>query len=796
MLTADQILAAIDAAEESAFGPKTSEIASDRADALDRYLGKPYGDEQAGRSQVVSRDISDVVEGVTANVLKPFIGGDRVVVFNPRGPEDEQAAEQESDYINFVVMERNNGFVVLNSAVKDALLLRNGYLKCGWTTRNDITIENYVGKTDDELAMLMEDEDVEVVAHTEYPDPFGQGAAQQIQQMPAQPPAAMPGMPPAPGNGPMLPQQMPMLHDVKVHRKRPTEYVEVLPAPPDEILVSQRSVEPSIQQADFVQHRTHKTLSELRELGYKVPDDIVDGEDGSETIEDFARSAFSSSADQWTDPTSIMARRLVLFKESWIRIDKDGDGIAELRRICSVGKNLLADEDADLIPIACFTPVLMPHRHLGVSIYDLVKDIAQIKTAMLRSHLDNRYLLNNAEKVVNVDAIENMDDWLISRPGGMKRVRGSVADAAMPLVVPDTGAGALQTLEYLDTIRENRTGYTKTAEGVRSDSLATQTLGELQMQQSQSGVRLEMIARTIAETGLRDLFRIVHAITLKHGTKAEKVRLRNQWIAVNPREWVRRTDLSISVGLGSTTGPQQMQNLQMLGMAQQQAMPLGIVTPENVYNTLSKLATAAGFKNPEEFFTKPQPGAQPPQHDDPLVQAEKIKQQTAMQIEPMKLQHQAGLEQAKMQSNVQQTQAEAQQVAMLKQFEIEKQMELERFKAEQQAMLEKYKIDKQVEADILKAQIAGSAQVKAAYKTQTGDDKDEVDTAQQQRDQFAQSHASMTAQLMEMVQRMAEDAQQPAVLHRGPDGRVAAVQRGNRMMQVQRGSDGRATGIQ
>lgn len=615
MLTDEQILAAIEAAEARAFGPQTSEVATDRADALDRYLGKPYGDEQPGRSQVVSRDISDVVEGVTANVLKPFVGGDRVVMFNPRGPEDEDQAQQETDYINFVVMERNNGFVVLNSGVKDALLLRNGYVKCGWTKRDDVTIEDYRGQTDEELTLLMEDDDVEVVEHAEYPA--------------FEAPQAMPGQPQP---------KVPSLHDVRVHRKAPTEYVEIMPVPPDEILVSQRSVEPSVQNADFVQHRTHKTLSELREMGYNVADDIVDDDEASETIEKLSRAASASEADVWSDPTRDPARRLVLFKESWLRIDVNGDGIAELRKVCQVGKTIFARDEADLIPVACFTPVLMPHRHLGISVYDLVKDIAQIKTAMLRSHLDNRYLQNNAEKVVNTERIENIDDFLVSRPGGLKRVKGPPGEAVMALVVPDTGTGALQTLEYLDSIRENRTGYTKAAEGMKSGSLATDTLGELQQQVSQSGIRLEMIARTIAETGLRDLFRIVHAITLKHSSREEKIRLRNTWHVVNPREWVRRTDLSISVGLGSTTGPQQMQNLTLIGQAQTQAMPLGIVTPENVYNTLSKLATAAGFKNPDEFFTKPQPNQQPPQKKDPLVEAQEVKTQGELQKAQMEQQ--------------------------------------------------------------------------------------------------------------------------------------------------------------
>lgn len=715
MLTDDEILAAIDAAEAVSLSPQSSEIASDRADALDRYNGKPYGDEKPGRSSVVSRDVADIVDGVTANVLKPFVGGDRVVTFNPRGPEDEEAADQETDYVNFVVMERNNGFVVLNSAVKDALLLRNGYVKVGWCKHDDVTIESYYGLSDEELALLAQDEDVKIVAHSEQP-------AYQVPQVMGQPP-----------------QQVPMLHDVKVHRLKPTEYCEILPAPPDEILVSQRATEPSLQKADFVQHRTRKTLSELRELGYKVADDISDSEDNNESVEDFAREVFTNG-DQWSDVTQNAARRLVMFKESWIRLDVDGDGIAELRRICQVGKNLLANEDADLIPIACGVPVLMPHRHLGVSVYDLVKDVAEIKTAMLRSHLDNRYLINNAEKVINVDAIENVDDFLISRPGGLKRVRGSVMDAVAPLVVPDTGAGALQTLEYLDSITENRTGYTKSAQGMKSNSLETDTLGEFQQQLTQSGIRLEMIARTIAETLMRDLYRLVHAMTLKYSSRSEKVQLRNKWVAVNPREWVRRTDLSISVGLGSLSGPQQTQSLMMIAQAQQQAMPLGLVTPRNAYNTACKLVTAAGFRVPDDFFTEPQkqpqtgPNGQPqmgpdgkpvmvdvppPQHPDPLVQAAQIKAQADQQIAMVKHQADGQVAQAKAQADAMAQQARTQADIQIQQHKIQSDAQLEVLKMKMQLELDAQKHAMEQNNAIVIARINAEAKVAAANVTAT-----------------------------------------------------------------------------
>ena len=241
-LSDEELLAAIDAAEAVAIGATQGDIATDRADAIDRYLGRAYGDEQAGRSSVVSRDVADVVEGVLANVLKPFVSGDQLVQFDPLSQEDEEQAKQETDYVNYVVLERNNGFLVLVSACKDALLLRNGYVKANWKKRSDVIIETYTGQSDEELALLLQDKDVEVMAQREYPDPMAMGAMDQT------------GMP-----------VETLLHDVRVRRARPTEYVEVVPVPPDEVLVSDRATGPSLQDVDFVQHRVQMSLSDVRQ---------------------------------------------------------------------------------------------------------------------------------------------------------------------------------------------------------------------------------------------------------------------------------------------------------------------------------------------------------------------------------------------------------------------------------------------------------------------------------------------------------------------------------------------------
>jgi hypothetical protein len=767
-LTDESLLAAISAAEQQALGGSSGQVATDRADAVSRYYGKPYGNELPGRSSVVSRDVADVVEGVVANVVKPFVGGDEVVRFDPISAEDEAAAEQETDYVNFVALERNNGFVWLVSAIKDALLLRAGYIKCQWEVRQDVITETYDGLAPEEVQIILGDKDVEVIEHSEYP------AFAPVMGM-TEPP--------------------PMLTDLKVKRTKPTEYVRIDPCPPDEVLVSERARTPSLQDVDFVQHRTRKSLSELRQAGYKVDDDIQDDESG-DTQEELGRQRFGES-DSYDDPTDQAARRMVLFKESYIRIDRDGDGVAELRRVCTIGENVLADDDCDIVPIACFSGVLVPHQHLGLSVYDLVEDLAKIKTALIRSYLDNRNLQNNGRFAINSTNV-NLDDFLTSRPGGVVRVDGDPSANILPLVAPDTSTGALQGLEYLDTIREQRTGYTRNSAGMDNDALTNTTATGMSMQLSQSQLRLEMIARTIAETGARDTFRIVHALTLKHSTKEEKVRLKGKWVAVNPREWVRRTDLSIAIGLGTGTSDQQLAKWVALQPVMQAAQAQGFVTPQQGHAFIAEGIKLAGWKNTEKFVAlqmepvvdpntkQPVPGPDgkpqmkpkvPPPQPPPEVQVAQIKAQADqqkvqadMQAGGQKLQAEQQAKQAELSLQMQMKEREQQNALALQasndardnqKMQLEHQRELQRMAIE--AQLEERKM-------LLDAELK----------------REEIASKERATIQAAQLGAQSTAYAAEQTagaSKHAADATKPPAkppvkgyrVKRGPDGRAAQL---------------------
>jgi hypothetical protein len=663
-----EVVSAIEAEEARAYGLLSSELFEQREQAMDRYLGRPYGDEVVGRSQIVSSDVADAVEWVLPSLLKIFISGDEIVRFDPKGPEDEEQAKQESDFINYTVMEKNTAFLTFNTWFKDALLQKNGYVKAYWYNTSDVRLEEYKGLTQEELKYIVEDDDVEIVGQSQYPDPEATAAAMQALQA---------GQPPIP------PDQIPQLTDVKIRRKQPDEYVRFEAVPPEEVLVSTRARSVSLQECPFVQHRSRKTISELRAMGYDLPDDIADNT--SDETESNARNRFGE--DSYTDEAADPSMREVWYRENWIRIDRDGDGVAELRRVCVVGTTLLHDEETDVVNLACLTPIVMPHRHIGLSYYDLIQDLARIKTILMRNFLDNLYLQNNGRNAIDKNNV-NLEDMLVSRPGGLVRTDGPPGQSIMPIVTPDMSGPVLQGLEYIDGVKENRTGVTKYNQGLDANTL-NKTASGINQIMTASQARIEMIARCFAETGVKELFWLVHKLTLQHSTREQKIKLRNKWVAVNPREWVDRYNLSINVGLGTGNKDQQLLHLNAILQMQIQALPQGMSTLQNIRNTLGKIVNNSGFKNDHEFFGDAPPQPPPPQ-PPPEVQVAQITAQAQQQISQAHDQNQYQIvqmqSQIKHQTDLAIETMKAENAVRLKQMENENRVAIEALKEESKRM--------------------------------------------------------------------------------------------------------------
>ena len=614
---------------EQALGHYDTEYSQDRIDAMDYYLGEPFGNEQPDRSQVVSTEVSDTIEHIMPSLMRIFTQSEEYVRFAPHGPEDVAVAEQASDYCNWVINNDNRGFEIMHNWFKDALILKNGVVKFYWDEKTDIETEEYADLNDEELTIILADPEVEIVEQDERT--IGEDMITP--------------------DGMMIPA--PVLYDIKVKRTKTDGKVCIENVPPEEFLITSRAK--SLEDADFVAHRSSMSVSDLVQMGYSRDEiekyagvsDVETSEERTSRFEDLEGGAPYDSLD----PTM----RDVLVTECYIRSDYDGDGVAEFRRVLTVGNgyHVLENEECDQIPFAILSPILMPHRAIGRSVAELVMDVQLIKSTLMRQLLDNIYNTNNA-RVVAVEGQVNLDDLLTNRPGGIVRTR--TAGAVQPLQVPEVSSSVFPALNYMDSVREQRTGISKQSMGLDADSLQSTTATAVAAMQAASQGKIEMIARVFAETGVRALFRgILHLVT-KYQNKEKIIRLRNNFVTMDPRQWDNMYDVQINVGLGTGQREQQLATLFQIAAKQEGIMAtMGpnnpIVTPIQYRNTLSKIAELSGFKDASEFFQDPRNAPPPPpqeQGPNPQMQMEMAKAENELALKREKMQLELQFEREKM----------------------------------------------------------------------------------------------------------------------------------------------------
>jgi len=646
-LSDSEIVARIEAEESKSYGVNDSQLSFERSEAINFYLGLPFGNEVEGRSQVVSYDVQDTIESALPQLLKVFVAGDKVVTFDPKGPEDQDAADQETDYVNHVVMEKNAGFNIFYVWFKDALLSKNGYVKVYTETEDEMEEVEYSGLTDAQLQMLASDDKTEVLEHTAYPDPTVDIAMLQQQAM-------------MNNQDPMSIMQ-PMLHDVKLKVTESKDSIKIKNVAPENMMISVDTTGPSLHDARFVQHRELMAVADIAQA-FNISESKV------ESIMSDTRSVFeqeSNSRDIYSEEFDrAVDEDDALVKDTYIKIN------GERWRYVVLGNEIIYKEKCEYVPFACITPMIMPHRHIGRSYSDLTQDIQMIKSTLLRGQLDNMYLANNGRYAIS-DRV-NLDDMLTSRPGGIVRVSGEPGSAIMPLQHPPLPASTFSMVEYMDSMKEKRTGITAYNQGLDSNSLNKTASGVAQIM-SAAQQRIELVARTFAETGVKDLFQLVHKLVRTTLTKPDIIRLRNRWVEVDPREWKARKDMSISVGLGAGNKDQQLMHLTTILNMQKEAIQIGITNPEKIYNALAKLTQNAGFKNPEEFWTNP---ANTPEQEG--------QQQKPTEAEIM-VQGQLQIEQQKAQAQMMQEQERSKNDIIIEREKIIAQAELEKFKAQLKA---------------------------------------------------------------------------------------------------------------
>lgn len=635
-------------------GQEMTTLEIDRYNALNAYYGRPMGNEVPDRSQVVLPELRDTIEWIMPTLMRMFVGSGKPVQFDPEAPGDEDQAEIETEVVNHVFMKQNDGFFVLHDMFKDALLLRNGYVNSYWKKTKKSTVETYSGLDENAVTMLFQtDDELEVLEQEERP--------LDVPMPPAPPP--QPGQPPQP----MPPA--PTVFDLKLRRISKVGRVVVECVPPEEMRVSPEARR-GFDESPFVMHQRQVPRTELIEMGFdrELVDSITAAKPDWLNLIALARNEVTDQLSE-ADPPDAASQEIEL-RTAYIRVDFDGDGEAELRRVVVGGNRILDNEEVEEVSFSYCSPIRMPHRHVGISYYDLLNDLQVIKTTLFRQALDNLYLSNNQRTAINRHLV-SLDDLLISRPGGVVRVDGPVGDNIVPLVQPSNlMEQILPAMEYIDLQREMRTGIGKDTMGVDADALQDVTKGGQLAAMSAAAAKVELVARLLAE-GVKDVFGKIHRLLIRHQDKALTLKLTNRWVEVDPSQWRERSQVNVNVGLGSGNREEARANVAMLSQAQQQLAPFGLVGPKQAYATFKQMSHLLGFENPTQFAMdpdspeyqqfqaqhKPQPNPQV-QVAQIRAQADQAKIQGEQQIEGMRLHAQAQQVQAQAQSDQMKAQAE------------------------------------------------------------------------------------------------------------------------------------------
>lgn len=668
----DEISSIVQRETESALNHLDDNYQAERIKATEYYHGEPFGDEQDGKSQVVSRDVADVIDSAMPSLMRVFSSTD-YVKFAPRSAEDEAAAEQASDLANYIVNVENGGFRLFHDWFKSALLYKVGVVRVSWQEMERVEEKSYEGLTQIELGALLTDDTVEIIEQT----------AEVIAEAVIDPDGAT---------------MMPAVEqfDVTIKRRVKSGKVVLDLIPPEEFLIDSRAR--SRDDARFMAHRTEVSLSDLIAMGYDADEieEFSGGEDVRHEVERTARfnDVRSGRADDPVDDS----QKKIMYQETYIRLDQDGDNIAETRRICSIGENchILKNEITDAVPFAMLSPILMPHRAIGQGIAEKVFDIQRTKSALIRSNLDNLYQINSSRVLAQEGAV-NLGDLMTNRPGSIVRVKNTAA--VQPLPVQPIGREAMAMMNYMDHVKEQRTGLSKN-NNLDADALQSTTAVAVQAQVNANAAHIELISRVFAETGVTDLFKLILRMVTTYQDQPKAIRIRNEFVQIDPRGWNPEMDVVVNVGLGTGQTQEKMAFLERILAKQEQILlQLGASNPlldlEQYAATMQKSIEMGGFKDTRSFINPPN------------IVREKLAQQQQMAAQNgpkpdkdlQKMEMDGEIKRMELEAKAVQADKDAVQRAELDRRKAEMQAEIERFKANLSADVDRQRQEQQLLID-------------------------------------------------------------------------------------------------
>jgi len=627
-LTDDEIVTILRERVDEVVNFNDSQIAGQRAEAMQYYLGMPFGNEVDGRSKVVSRDEQEVIDWMMPSLMKTFSGSDEVVQISPRRPEESEWAQQATELLNYIYNVQNSGFLITYQWIQDALMVKNGIVKVFVEEYPEKQYEHYTGMSQEDVDYLVQNtEGLEILLQTQ--DMVNPGKFR-----------------------------------LQVELTKMCRKFQIVNVPPEEFMIS--SDGRTVDDAELCVHRVEKTVSDLRAMG--VPEDVIESsmQDQFDFIEGSPERLTRDSIDgqgSWSygnDDLDEEASRKIWVAECYPYLDVDGDGYAELRRIVLVGDHIVSNEPIEERPFCSITPYVIAHKFYCMSVHDKLKDIQLVRSTILRHILDNVYANTNGRYEV-VENMVNLKDLQDSVAGGY--VRTKAPGQIKPLDVPQLSGDVYNMLSYFERARDQRSGVSDKTRGLDADFLhSNQAATSVNQMMTAAEQQIELIARVVAEVGFKVLFRKLYRLIVRHQDDELVFSLRGKFVKVNPASWREDADVVVTVGLGNGNKDQQLMHLNsMLQMTQTVIAGggMGILTDyDKVYNILSELAKNAGYRDVTRFWLDPK------SPESQQAQQQLMEQQSKPSPEDIKAQAEAQSKQSDAQVNGAKVQLEGQRVQL------------------------------------------------------------------------------------------------------------------------------------
>lgn len=624
----DEVQSIAKDALDSAISFVESEIAEDRIKSQRYFEGEVDIGQEDGRSKIVATKVRDTIRAIKPSLMRVFLSSENPVEYIPTSQEDVAGAEQATKFAHWK-FQQLDGYRLLNDAIHDALVKKTGVIKIWWEDNKEAEIHSYTNVTEEEMFAIVNDENVTVLEHSTEVE-------MEMNEM-------------------GIEIEVPM-HSLKISYEKRTGNLQMESVPPEEFIVDRNAK--SVDDAFIVAHRTEMRVSDLVQMGYDFEEvSNLSGLSSDDTYTDseaFERKGYEQDEEEhMADPSM----KKVSVTEAYMKIDKEGTGVAIMYRLLLAGGDdkLLECEPYGEVPFAVFEVDPEPHTFFGRSVADLLMNDQDSSTAMLRGMMDN-VALTNSPRQGYVQGQVNVDDLMNNEIGGLVRMKSP--QALVDIATPFVAGQVLTAMQYMDDAVEAKSGVSRASMGLDPDALQNTSATAARLQAQQGSAQIEVMARNIAEGGMKRLFKLLLHLMVENSCEETMMRLHGQFQPVDPRTWNTNMDMSVNVGVG--TG-QEGERHAALSQALQMQMQIwsqygngnGLVTMTGIRNTLGDMLALQGVRNIDRYFNpitpeieqmliqqQQQQAQENPQMSDgeALVQAEQYKADKKAEMDMLKAQ--------------------------------------------------------------------------------------------------------------------------------------------------------------